>query len=256
MDSCAEVVDSPGGSTSCPPRRTAGGRATASSVRGLTLARTLGLTVGLLGLLGCGGSNAVRPQTHEPEETSQATLADEDRYEPAYGKPELQKALIAERGAEATAERRVSDLEARQGEPAVDDQLRVAVADLAVRRRFLAMLEACEAAGRFCPPRLDDPSWAFDPDPDRPADPPMTAAVRFDLEGWRGLTAELHGRACACRTLACVDGIGVAIDQLEQRTGREVQGDEAATTSVTRARECLFRLRGRSTTRIATPPTE
>jgi hypothetical protein len=179
-----------------------------------------------------------------------SALADEDAYKPAYGKPDLQKALIAERGAEATAERKVAELEARASDPAVDDQLRVATADLAVRRRFITTLEACEAAGRWCPPRLDDPPWAFDPDPDRPAAPPMTATLRFDPDGWRALAAEIHGRACACRTISCVDSVGVAIDQLEARLVPQVEGDETASSSVTRARECLFRLRGKAVTRI------
>jgi hypothetical protein len=178
-----------------------------------------------------------------------SALADEDHDKPSYGAPELQRALIADRGAEATGERMVAELEARASSPAVDDQLRVAVADLAVRRRFIATLEACEATGRWCPPRLDEPAWAFDPDPDAPVSPPMTAALRFDLHGWRDLAVELHGRACACRTLACVDSVGVAIDQLEARPVPDVQGDEAASRSITRARECLFRLRGKAVKR-------
>ena len=48
------------------------------------------------------------------------------------------------------------------------------------------------------------------------------------------------------RTLACVDSLGVAIDELEPRPMPEVQGDEAATASLTRARGCLFRLRGKT----------
>lgn len=204
-------------------------------------------------VLGCTPGSGARPPPAEPDDQAHSALADEDAYKPTYGKPELQKALIAERGAEATAERRVSELEARPADSLIADQLRVAVVDLAVRRRFIQTLEACDAAGRWCPPRLDDPPWAFDPDPDRPADPPLTQALRFDLEGWRGLAAELHGRACACRTLSCVDSVGVAIDQLELRTAPDVQGDETATISITRARECLFRLRGKSVTRIAAP---
>jgi hypothetical protein len=205
---------------------------------------------------GCAGGSGVRPPPSEPDDQAHSALADEDSYRPSYGKPDLQKALIAERGAEATAERRVAELEARPSDAPVADQLRVALADLAVRRRFIQSLEACDAAGRQCPPRLDDPSWAFDPDPDRPADPPVTATLRFDLDGWRGLAAELHGRSCACRTLGCVDSVGVAIDQLELRTAPEVQGDEAATISITRARECLFRLRGKSIVRAAPAPAE
>jgi hypothetical protein len=202
---------------------------------------------------GCAAGNSVRPPPSEPDDHPHATLANEDAYKPTYGKVELQKALIAERGAEATAERRVGDLEARPADSLITDQLRVATADLAVRRRFIQTLEACEAAGRWCPPRLDDPPWSFDPDPDGPPDPPMTAALRFDLDGWRALAAELHGRACACRTIGCVDSVGVAADQLELRTALAIQGDEAATLSVTRARECLFRLRGK--TAMSTAPT-
>ena len=36
----------------------------------------------------------------------------------------------------------------------------------------------------------------------------------------------------------------------------EVQSDDAATTSITRARECLFRLRGKAPMRAAPPPEE
>jgi hypothetical protein len=214
-------------------------------------ARWLAVAVALAA--GCGAGAGGRPPPVEPDAPHSA-LADEDVYKPGYGKPELQKTLIAERALEATGERQLAELEARPADTAVDDQLRVAMADLAVRRRFIATVEACEAAGRLCPPRLDDPPWAFDPDPDRPAAPPMTAALRFDLDSWRSLATELHGRACACRTIACVDSLGVAIDQLETRPMPEVQGDDAATAAVTRARECLFRLRGKAPIAAPVPP--
>jgi hypothetical protein len=215
----------------------------------------------LAGLAGCPGPAATLPPPASPEEPH-STLADEDAYRPGYGKPELGKALIAERAAEATQERRVAELEARLADPpapgatnpALEDQLRVATADLAVRRRFIATLEACEAAGRWCPPRLDDPPWAFDPDPDLPIDPPLTASLRFDLDSWRAIAAELHGRACACRTLACVDSVGVAIDVLEPRAMPQVQADEQAVTAITRGRDCLFRLRGKAVMSVAAPP--
>ena len=206
--------------------------------------------------VGCASSTAGRSPPAEPEDTAHSALADEDSYKPGYGNPELQKALISERGAEATAERKVAELETRASDPLVDDQLRVAVADLAVRRRFIASLEACESSGRWCPPRLDDPPWGFDLDADQPTDPPMSAALKFDISGWRTLAAELHGRSCACRTLNCVDSVGVAIDQLEEQTPPAVQGDETATISITRARECLFRLRGKSVTRAVAPVEE
>jgi hypothetical protein len=173
-------------------------------------------------------------------------FAAEDQLVPSYQKGELSRTLQKERGAEAIAARIVSELEAKDRDAAGDDQLRVATADLGVRRRFIASLETCEARGVHCPPRLDDPPWAFDPDPGKPLAPPVTADLRFDLDSWRKLTAELYGRACACRTIACVDSVGVAIDQLEPRPMEQVQGDEAASLSLTRARECLFRLRGKA----------
>ncbi|HEX3762041.1 MAG TPA: hypothetical protein VHW23_25245 [Kofleriaceae bacterium] len=222
---------------------------------------------------GCPGPAAAPPPAHPEDEPRDATRGgvngpavpvqrgqegplsiDEAADPPSYGKPELQRALITERAAEATLERRVGELEAKLADPpapgatnpALEDQLRVAIADLAVRRRFIATLEVCEAAGRWCPPRLDDPPWAFDPDPDgQPGDPPLTAPLRYDLDSWRQIAAELHGRACACRTIACVDSVGVAIDQLEPRPMPAVQGDDQAAVAITRARECLFRLRGK-----------
>jgi hypothetical protein len=176
---------------------------------------------------GCTAPAQALPPPAAPAPAAHTTLAEEDSYKPTYGKAELSRALIAERGAEATLERRVGELEAKRDampgtafDPAVEDQLRVATADLAVRRRFIASLEVCESAGRWCPPRLDDPPWAYDPDPDPPAqasEPPLSAPLRFDLDSWRTVAAELYGRACACRTIACVDSVGVAIDELEPR---------------------------------------
>jgi len=198
----------------------------------------------LTAFLGCSGGAKTTGQTTDQPSTP-GEFAAEDRFVPSYGKTELSRALEKERGAEATAERIVGDLEAKDRDAAADDQLRVATADLAVRRRFIESLETCESAGRFCPPRLDDPPWAFDPDPAKPVGPPVTASLRFDLDSWRTLAAELHGRACACRTVFCVDSVGVAIDQLEPRPMPDVQGDETASQSITRARECLFRLRGK-----------
>jgi hypothetical protein len=182
-----------------------------------------------------------------PDEAKRPSeFADEGHHVPTYGKPELQRALIAERAREATGENLVAELAAKDGDGASDDRLRVALADLAILRRFILTLEACESAARHCPPRLDDPPWTFEPDPDHAIPPPLSAALRFDLDSWRIVATELHGRACACRTLACVDSLGVAIDQLEIRPMPEVQGDEAATLAITRARECLFWLRGKT----------
>jgi hypothetical protein len=194
-------------------------------------------------LAACGGG---APAARLPESAGEpGQLADEDRFEPSYDKRALQEALIAERAQEATAERRVAELEPRAIDEAGRDRLRVATADLAVRRRFIASLEACEVSGRWCPPRLDDPVWSYDHDGDRLDAPPVAAPLRFDLASWRVLAAELFGRACACRTRVCVESVSVAIDVLERRPMPEVQGDELASLAITRARECLFRLRGK-----------
>ena len=196
-------------------------------------------------------SSPQRPLAETPTDTSpHATLADDDDVKPTYGKDTLEQALIAERGAEASGERRVDELE-QKGD---DDNWRVAVADLAVRRRFIAALELCQSSGHTCPPRLDDPPWKFDITDDK-AKPPLEAPLRFDVDDWRKVAAELHGRACACRTLACLDSVGVAIDQLELRPMQDVRGDEAATASITHARECLFRLRGKTVAKPIIEPT-
>ncbi len=208
----------------------------------------------LVTFLGCGGGNANRPDLVPTSDTAHGELAGEELFVPAYGKGELQKALIAERGAEATSERIVAELEAKVADGPEPDQLRVARADLAVRRRFIQALEACEASGHACPPRLDDPTWSYDPDPDVVVAPKVDSDLRFDLKSWQKLSAEMFGRACACRTIACVDSVGVAIDQLEQRPMPEIQGDETSSLSITRARECLFRLRGKKATPGGPPP--
>lgn len=201
---------------------------------------------------GCGAGPGA-PAPEQPSETARAVMAAEDMFSPAYSKSELQKALIAERLAVADADRVLGELEARPPGAAADAEIRIAGVDRAVRGRFLTALEACESSGRWCPPRLDDPAWTYEIDADEPADPPMTATLRFDLDSWRALAAELHGRACACRTIACVDSVGVAIDRLETRPVPQVRGDDVATTSITRARECLFRLRGKAAFRLTAP---
>ena len=194
-------------------------------------------------LAACGSAPArpTGPGTVDDTPAAGAELAGEDLYTPTYGKPELDQALASERIVVASAEAALAKL----ADTGSDDQVRVATADLAVRRRYVAALEACRDSGRACPPRLDEPSWAYDPDPDTPGAtaPPIDAPLAFDLAGWRTIASELFWRACACRTIACVDTMTVAIDVLEARPAPDVDADEAAAQSVTRARECLFRLR-------------
>jgi hypothetical protein len=189
----------------------------------------------VLALVACRGSAS---KTGDTETFTRSTAFLEDEYQPTYEKPELQRVLAAERAAIATAELRPSALDG--------DAEHAAQQDLAVRRRFVASLEACEANGRVCPPRLDEPAWRYDVDED--ADPPLDATLRFDLASWQKIAAELHGRACACRTHVCTESLGAAIDRLEPRPMPEVQADDTALLSIVRARECLDRLRGRRPT--------
>jgi hypothetical protein len=168
-----------------------------------------------------------------------STLADDVEPPPPYDKAALQIALIAERASEAKAETALADAEAT-GE---SDRIRVSRDNLAVRQRFIQTLEVCESQDRMCPPRLDEPAWPYAIDSE--ADPKLDVPLRFDLASWRKVTAELHGRACACRTMTCIDSFDATIGRLEGRPMEDIQDDDAATTSLTRARECLFRLRGK-----------
>jgi hypothetical protein len=194
-------------------------------------------------LVGCGHGST--PATRTGGDTTLSThesLAGDDDYQPSYGKADLEKALISERAAESTVEKQVMDADMKGD----DDAKLAASADLAVRRRFIASLEACQESGRTCPPRLDDPAWSYDVSSE--TDPKLDAPLRFDLEDWRAVSSELFGRACACRTVNCVDSMEVAINRLEPRPMQDVRGDAAASESLTRARECLTRLSGRART--------
>lgn len=189
------------------------------------------------------------PRSHFETSATDLThsqLAASDDVHPSYGPRDLERALITERGAEATNERRVEDAEAKGD----DEGLRTATADLAVRRRFIASLEACQQTGRLCPPRLDDPPWTYDYATDG-AKPALDTPLRFDLADWQAMTTELHGRACACRTILCVDSMDVALDELETRPTDDVRADDQATAALMHARECLFRLRGKAIAKVS-----
>jgi hypothetical protein len=181
-------------------------------------------------MVACSSTPAPRsPSAGDTGITTHAAFPDdEDAVTPTYDKAELEAALAAERAA----------LE----KPVAEDDYG-AVADAAVRHRFVASLEECQASGRRCPPRLDDPAWSYDVEGS--GAPKLDTQLRFDLEDWRKVAAELHGRACACRTIACVDSLGVAIDVLEKRPMPDVEADDTAAASIARARTCLMRLRGR-----------
>ncbi len=190
----------------------------------------------LLALIGCKSGSAPGGVADVP--AVHATISDDDLYQPSYDKAELSRAVSAERAAADAAEKRVRELE----DSGDYDTVRYAQADLAVRRRFVASLEACAAHGMTCPPRLDDPAWSYDVESN--IDPKLDAPLRFDAASWQKVSAELHGRACACRTITCVDSMFAAIDRLETRPMPDVQEDDTALLSIVRARDCLYRLRG------------
>lgn len=194
----------------------------------------------VLALVACTrGSAPSHPSPESPERHTTLAPPLEDEPSPPYDRAAIANALTVERAAEARDERVLTDAEA-SGD---GDRLRVARANLAVRRRFIATLELCEAHGRLCPPVLDDA-------PLRPAlasyaEPDNASGLRFDLESWRAIAVEVQGRACACRSVSCIETLDDLIDQLEVRPMPDVRADETASESLTRARECLFRLRGK-----------
>lgn len=164
----------------------------------------------------------------------------EDEPAPPYGKDELDKALAAERDQLARADEEVRDAETKVSD---ETHLRIAIANAAIRRRFVHTLEVCAASARLCPPRLDERPWSYAVESD--TDPALDVPLRFDLDSWRKVAAELHGRACTCRTIDCIESAEAAIARLEVRPMPDVQADDDATMSVTRARDCLMRLRGK-----------
>jgi hypothetical protein len=185
------------------------------------------------------GSSGGGRAADSSEAALDATVVSDGEPAPAYDTAAVQDALIAERAAEARGERELDDAEA-SGDP---DRVVAARADLAVRRRFFAMLEFCEARRQLCPPRLDDPPWPYAIDGDE--DPKLDVPLRFDATTWPKVAAELHGRACACRTQTCLDSMDAMLARLETRPTEDVQTDETAIVELTRARECTMRLRGK-----------
>jgi hypothetical protein len=195
----------------------------------------------LLALVACKSGGSQTTGAGFQDVTYHTALAEDDGGEPAptYDKGDVQKALIAERAAEAKAEQHIAELESA-GDP---DPVNDARADLVVRRRFIASLEVCEATSRFCPPRLDEPAFSYAIDSD--ADPKLAIPLRFDLESWQKVSSELHAVACSCRSLTCVDSVNAAIAKLETRPMEDVRADETATVEITRGRECIYRLLGK-----------
>lgn len=172
--------------------------------------------------------------------THEGFLADDDGASPRYSRADLDKAIAGEHAALDAADAQLATL-AADARP--DDAAAALLADRGVRARFVTWLEACRDGGKSCPPRLDERPFTYDLASDK--DPKLDVPLRFDLADWRLMTAELHERACACRTLTCVDALDAVANALEARPMPQVTADDAAIASLTRARMCLMRLRGR-----------
>jgi hypothetical protein len=198
-----------------------------------------GASVSSPGTLGGTGGSTTSTSDHNIS-THEAFPADDDALAPSYWRAELDSAIAAEHAALDAAVQQLAGLDA---DARPDDALRIALADRDVRQRFLAALETCRADKHRCPPRLDDRPFRYELDGGK--DPKLDTKLRFDLEDWRAVTAELHERACACRTVACIDAVDAATNTLEARPMPQVLADDTATESLTRARTCLMRLRGR-----------
>lgn len=155
-----------------------------------------------------------------------AEMSDDEEPPPKYHRSDLEDVLDAERAKVAAMSEEDRD-------------------NILVRKRFIETLELCKATGTYCPPRIDDPVLAFDVDGD--SDPKLESPLRFDVDSWRKVSTELHGRACACRTVGCIDTLEVAIQRLEVRPMPDVQSDDLAAVEIVRARDCLARLGGRHT---------
>ena len=179
----------------------------------------------LLALAACGPGAPPQAGTGADVITyHKAELSDDDEPPPKYHRSDLEDVLEAERAKVA----------------AMSDEDRD---NILVRKRFIETLELCKATGTSCPPRIDEPAWTFEADSD--TDPKLENPLRFDVDGWRKVSTELHGRACACRTIGCIDTLEVAIQRLEVRPMPDVQSDDFAAIEIVRARDCLARLRGR-----------
>jgi hypothetical protein len=214
-------------------------------MRALALVAVLSACGGTTSVSGAGatqpaGAGAGQPVSDPNLATHDVFLTEDDVAPSRYGRTDLDRVIAAEHAALDTADAALATL---ANDPKPDDALAGALADRGVRQRFVATLESCRDSNRRCPPRLEDRPFTYDLASDK--DPKLDVPLRFDLEDWRNVTAELNERACACRTLACVDALDAAMNALETRPMPQVSEDDAAATSLTRARACAMRLRGR-----------
>lgn len=188
-------------------------------------------------LVGCGGAPVERYV-----EPTKATPVDPEAVEvvPTYSRQEMERVLAEERQAHTAAQAVLASLMEQRGRSV---EIALKLADVGVQARYLEGLEACRARGVWCPPKLGM-AWTIREEQAVPVS--LDAEVRFDLTSWRALASELWARGCDCRSMTCVDAMTQTIDELEKQPMPEVQGDPEAAASITAARTCLWRLRGKA----------
>jgi len=110
-----------------------------------------------------------------------------------------------------------------------------------VLRNRVSLLAQCAATAADCPPILTTslPVPAIDPDDD------LAARSIGDVAAWRAWATAAYAEACACATIACVDGWTESLRRHELGTLADLQGDELAAQAITTARVCLTHLRQR-----------
>ncbi|MEZ4368967.1 MAG: hypothetical protein R2939_22205 [Kofleriaceae bacterium] len=186
----------------------------------------------LLALAGCASSAA--PRTRTPVVDDHAAVAPELPAELGYRRPQLAAALAAaELAAQAATQRWQAALVAGEREP-----WRLA-ADAGVARGRVTLLSTCADTGQACPPALA----AGEPVPEVEASAPREPADALAVEAWRERAGRARAEACACTTVACVDGWTEELRRLERVVPSASQADAEAATHVTAARACLGTLR-------------
>ncbi len=190
----------------------------------------------------CGGAppeRFVEPKQLEPVDPESTEV------QPTYSRQDMERILADERAAATAAAATLTSLMDQRGK-SIEISLRLA--DLGVQQRYIEALESCRARSVWCPPKVGLTWTIRELEQDVPVS--LDAELRFDLDSWRTLAAELWARGCDCRSMECVDAMTQSIDSLEGKPTLEVQGDHQASTAITGARTCLWRLRGLAGKRV------
>jgi hypothetical protein len=192
---------------------------------------------------GCGGSQAER--FVEPTKVVEID-PESTEVQPTYSRQEMDRVLAEERQAHTAAASALATLMEQRGR---SGEIALRLADVGVQQRYIDALQSCRDHGVWCPPKLGGLTWTIR-ELEQEVPVSLDAELRFDVTSWRKVAAELWARGCDCRSMTCVDAMTQSIDALEQKPTVEVQGDHEASTALTGARTCLWRLRGLAGKRV------